>query len=63
MAEVTQNDTGAADSGRKDGMQNILVIDDDKLMCMALARILSSAGYNVVQASVKKINKSDRRIE
>lgn len=31
-------------------MQNILVIDDDKLMCLALAKILISAGYNVVQA-------------
>lgn len=31
-------------------MQNILVIDDDKLMCMALAKILTSAGYNVSQA-------------
>lgn len=32
-------------------MQSILVIDDDKLMCLALAKILISAGYNVVQAS------------
>lgn len=32
-------------------MQNILVIDDDKLMCLALAKILISAGYNVVQAA------------
>jgi DNA-binding response OmpR family regulator len=32
-------------------MQNILVIDDDKLMCLALAKMLISAGYNVVQAS------------
>lgn len=31
-------------------MQSILVIDDDKLMCLALARILVSAGYEVVQA-------------
>lgn len=31
-------------------MQSILVIDDDKLMCMALARILVSAGYKVEQA-------------
>ncbi|MDY0275638.1 MAG: response regulator [Desulfomicrobium sp.] len=31
-------------------MQNILVIDDDKLMCLALAKILTSAGYNVSQA-------------
>ncbi len=31
-------------------MQSILVIDDDKLMCMALARILVSAGYTVTQA-------------
>ena len=51
MAEVKPVDSGEGDSGRKDGMQNILVIDDDKLMCMALARILASAGYNVVQAS------------
>lgn len=39
-----------ADSGNKGVMQNILVIDDDKLMCLALAKILISAGYNVVQA-------------
>ena len=32
-------------------MQSILVIDDDKLMRLALAKILISAGYNVVQAS------------
>ncbi len=32
-------------------MRNILVIDDDKLMRLALAKILISAGYNVVQAS------------
>lgn len=32
-------------------MQNILVIDDDKLMRLALARILISSGYNVIQAS------------
>lgn len=32
-------------------MQNILVIDDDKLMRLALAKILISAGYNVVQAA------------
>jgi DNA-binding response OmpR family regulator len=38
------------DSGNKGVMQNILVIDDDKLMCLALAKILISAGYNVVQA-------------
>ncbi len=31
-------------------MQSILVIDDDKLMCLALARILASAGYSVAQA-------------
>jgi DNA-binding response OmpR family regulator len=38
------------DAGNKGVMQNILVIDDDKLMCLALAKILISAGYNVVQA-------------
>lgn len=27
--------------------KNILVIDDDKLMCLAVARILTAAGYNV----------------
>ena len=32
-------------------MQSILVIDDDKLMRLALAKILISAGYNVVQAA------------
>jgi len=32
-------------------MQNILVIDDDKLMRLALARILIASGYNVVQAA------------
>lgn len=32
-------------------MQSILVIDDDKLMRMALAKILISAGYTVVEAS------------
>lgn len=32
-------------------MQNILVIDDDKLMRLALARILIAAGYNVIEAS------------
>lgn len=39
------------DSINKGLMQNILVIDDDKLMCLALAKILISAGYNVVQAA------------
>jgi len=32
-------------------MQSILVIDDDKLMRLALARILISSGFNVVQAA------------
>ena len=41
----------SSDFGQKAVMQNILVIDDDKLMCLALAKILISAGYNVVQAS------------
>lgn len=40
-----------SESGREGAMQNILVIDDDKLMCLALAKILISAGYNVVQAA------------
>lgn len=31
-------------------MQSVLVIDDDKLMCLAVARILTSAGYEVAQA-------------
>jgi len=32
-------------------MYSILIIDDDKLMRLALARILISAGYNVAQAA------------
>jgi CheY-like chemotaxis protein len=51
MAEMTQPHPHGSDSGQKAVMQNILVIDDDKLMCLALAKILISAGYNVVQAS------------
>lgn len=48
---MTQPHPHSSDSGQKAVMQNILVIDDDKLMCLALAKILISAGYNVVQAS------------
>lgn len=50
MAEVTTTPPEAGDSGEKAAMQSILVIDDDKLMCLALARILTSAGYEVAQA-------------
>lgn len=32
-------------------MQSILVIDDDKLMRLALAKMLITAGYNVSQAA------------
>ncbi len=48
---MTHTHPPGSDSGHKTAMQNILVIDDDKLMCLALAKILISAGYNVVQAS------------
>jgi len=47
---MTQLNAHGSDSGQEAVMQNILVIDDDKLMCLALAKILISAGYNVVQA-------------
>ncbi|MBE1425577.1 CheY-like chemotaxis protein [Desulfomicrobium macestii] len=47
---MTQPNAHGFDSGQEPVMQNILVIDDDKLMCLALAKILISAGYNVVQA-------------
>lgn len=47
---MTQPNAHGSDSGQEAVMQNILVIDDDKLMCLALAKILISAGYNVVQA-------------
>lgn len=50
MAEVTHTTPETDASGKKADMQSILVIDDDKLMCMALARILVSAGYTVTQA-------------
>ena len=50
MAEVTITRPEAGESGKKAVMQSILVIDDDKLMCLAVARILSSAGYEVAQA-------------
>jgi CheY-like chemotaxis protein len=50
MAEVTTTPPETGDSGKKVAMQSILVIDDDKFMCLALARILTSAGYEVAQA-------------
>ncbi len=50
MAEVTKTSPEMGESGKKAAMQSILVIDDDKLMCLAVARILSSAGYEVAQA-------------
>lgn len=50
MAEVTHATPETDATGKKADMQSILVIDDDKLMCMALARILVSAGYTVTQA-------------
>jgi DNA-binding response OmpR family regulator len=51
MAEVTFETPGTGDSRKKTDMQSILVIDDDKLMRLALARILISSGFNVVQAA------------
>lgn len=48
MTQIHPHDSVAGHSG---AVQNILVIDDDKLMCLALGKILVSAGYNVVQAS------------
>ena len=50
MAEVMHATPETDATGKKADMQSILVIDDDKLMCMALARILVSAGYTVTQA-------------
>jgi DNA-binding response OmpR family regulator len=50
MAEVMKTSPEAGEPGKKAAMQSILVIDDDKLMCLALARILTSAGYDVAQA-------------
>lgn len=50
MAEVTHATPETDATGKKADVQSILVIDDDKLMCMALARILVSAGYTVTQA-------------
>ena len=50
MAEVTNPPAETGGSSGKAAMQSILVIDDDKLMCLALARILTSAGYEVAQA-------------
>ena len=51
MAEVMHSTPETDATGKKADMQSILVIDDDKLMCLALAKILISAGYNVVQAA------------
>lgn len=52
MAEMTNQDKDSDSlSGKRELMQSILIIDDDKLMRLALARILVAAGYNVVQAS------------
>ena len=50
MAEIENTPSEAGDSVGKAAMQSILVIDDDKLMCLALARILASSGYDVAQA-------------
>ena len=50
MAEVMHATPETDATGKKADMQSILVIDDDKLMCMALARILASAGFRVTQA-------------
>lgn len=50
MDQMTQPNAHGSDPGQEAVKQNILVIDDDKLMCLALAKILISAGYNVVQA-------------
>jgi DNA-binding response OmpR family regulator len=50
MAEVMHSTPETDATGKKADMQSILVIDDDKLMCMALARILASAGFTVTQA-------------
>ena len=50
MAEIANTPPETGDSVQKAAMQSILVIDDDKLMCLALARILVSAGYEVAQA-------------
>lgn len=50
MAEVMHATPETDTTGKKADMQSILVIDDDKLMCMALARILASAGFTVTQA-------------
>ncbi len=50
MAEVMHATPETDATGKKADMQSILVIDDDKLMCMALARILASAGFTVTQA-------------
>jgi len=50
MDKMTHIQPPAPESGPNTAMRSILVIDDDKLMCMALAKILMSAGYTVVQA-------------
>lgn len=51
MGEMMHNEQEERILSAERPMQSILVIDDDKLMRLALARILVSAGYNVVQAS------------
>jgi len=48
MAEITHSPSTAGPA--KADLPSILVIDDDKLMCMALVRILVAAGYRVEQA-------------
>lgn len=48
MVKMTHTHPLDSESGHK--AASILVIDDDKLMCLALAKILTSVGYNVVQA-------------
>ena len=50
MAKMTHTHPLASEPGGLTATRNILVIDDDKLMCLALAKILTAAGYNVVQA-------------
>lgn len=50
MDKMTHIQPPAPESVPNTAMRSILVIDDDKLMCMALAKILMSAGYTVVQA-------------
>mgnify|MGYP001766746739 CR=1 FL=1 len=52
MDEVIKVATNSNGSGEGQGLaQSILVIDDDKLMRLALAKILAASGYNVAQAA------------